>query len=119
MDILKKIKTTKTRLGKSEMTSGDKFKVKITYNGKSCYMTFHDNFKNKSDKKDFICCLLLDANAYEEDTRDSYDFMVNFGYTDEKEAKAIYNACKRQAQKVNYLFTEQEKEKLQELLMDY
>lgn len=119
MDILDKIKTTKSRLGKSKMTSGDKFKVKISYNGKSCYMTFHDNFKNKSDKKDFICSLLLDSNAYEYDTRDLYDFMANFGYTDEKQARKIYNACKRQAQKVNYLFTKQEQEKLQELLMDY
>lgn len=117
MDILKKIKTTKTRLRKSEMTSGDKFKVKITYNGKSCYMTFHDNFKNESKKEDFIYSLLLDADTYNNITSLA-DFM-NFGYTDEKEAKAIYNACKRQAQKVNYLFTEQEKEKLQELLMDY
>ena len=113
MNILEKIKTTKTRLGKSEMTFGDKFKIKITYNGKSCDMTFHDNFENKSDKNDFIYSMLLDADV------NLADFMANYGYENEKKAKAIYNACRIQARKVNKLFTEEEQEELQGLLADY
>lgn len=118
MEILEKIKTTKTLLGKSQITSGNKYKVKISYNGKSVYMIFHDNFKNGSDKKDFVYSLMQDANAY----RDCYnfaDFMNNFNYTEEKEVQKIYNACRRQSQKFDKLFTEEEQEELQELLADY
>ena len=118
MDILEKIKTNKIRLGKSEMTSGDKFKVKITYNGKSCYMVYHDNFKNKSDKKDFIYSLMLDADAYN-NTTNLYDFMTEYGYENEKQANKIYNACKRQSLKFDKLFTNDEQAEIQKLLADY
>lgn len=118
MDILDKIKTTKSRLGKSEMTSGDKFKVKISYNGKSCYMVFNDNFENKSDKKDFIYSLWLDADAWI-NSKNLADFMSEFGYDDKKQASKIYNACEKQAQKFNKLFTQKEQNEIRELLADY
>lgn len=118
MDILEKIKTTKSRLGKSDCTSGNKFKVKISYNGKNCYMVYHDNFKNKSNKKDFIYSLLLDSDAYN-NTTDLYDFMAEFGYDDKKQASKIYNACKMQSLKFNKLFTQKEQAEIRELLADY
>ena len=111
MSIIEKIRTTKSYKGKSEMTSGNAYTVRVYYNGKYCQMVFHDNIYNKSDKNDFIYCLLMDADAYN-NSRDLDDFADEFGYENIHECTAAYKACKAQAEKVKRLFTEQEVEEL-------
>ena len=109
MAILEKIRTTKTYQGKSEMTSGNAYKVRIYYNGKYCQMVFHDNYQNKSDKNDFLYSLLMDADAYN-NTMDLDDFASAYGYEKNSECIRAYKACKAQAKKVERLFTEEEVE---------
>lgn len=117
--ILDEIKTSKRYLGKSEMTSGNKYEVRITYKNKTIYEVFNDNYENKSDKKEFIYALLSDADAYN-NARNLADFILEYGYEeDEKEAKRVYNACKRQAEKIEKLFTKDEQEELKEIFENY
>ena len=115
--MLEKIRTTKSYKGKSEMTSGNAYTVRVYYNGKYCQMTFHDNYENKSDKNDFVYCLLSDADAYN-NTMGLDDFADLFGYYDIKKCVKAYNCCKRQAEKVKRLFTEEEVEHLWEELQE-
>ena len=63
--IFDKVKVTKSYIGKSEMTSGNAYRVTMAYNGKRVWFVFNDNYLNESDKKDFIECLISDAFSYE------------------------------------------------------
>ena len=113
--MLEQINVKKAYLNKSEMTSGNKYRVTINYKGKTIWFVFHDNIYNKSGKIDFISCLLQDAWGYD-DNRDIYEFAENFGYdyyADLPKVKKAYYGCKRQYQRVNKLFTEAEQELLQ------
>ena len=112
--LLSMIKCSKTRLGKSNLCSGDEYRITLTYKGKKAVFRFHDNYLNKSDKSDFIRCLLLDAEAYN-NCRDVYDFMSDFGYTSIRDAQKVYRACEKQSEKVHRLFNEQEIQILSEI----
>jgi hypothetical protein len=118
MDILEKIKITKVYLGKSTQTSGNKYQIIINYNNIKTSMIFNDNYLNKSEKKDFICCLILDSMSFE-NSNSLNDFMREFGYENEKEAKKAYNGCMKQFNKYNKLFTKNEQEQLSKLLENY
>ena len=107
--MLESIKCTKSYIGKSEVTSGNTYRVTLTYNGKSVWFIFNDNYLNKSNKRDFVYCLLSDAQAYE-CAKDVNGFMDEFCYTDYTEAKRIYNACKKQHERICKLFTSTETE---------
>lgn len=128
--LLNSIKTKKEYIEKSSLTSGNTYKVTITYNKKSCTMKFHDNYRNESDKLDFVMCLLMDSECFE--SASSYEgFCQDFGYEPyeekyyypyygkNKKSYAIYKACERQYKKLHRLFNDEEIEELQEMLQDY
>lgn len=118
MNILNTITTTKTLKGKSTMTAGNHYEITMTRNGKTITFDYHDNIHNKSNKKDFVFALLSDATAYES-TRNAFDFMAEFGYTDPQQAKEVYNACRVQRNKLYKLFTSEEIEELQTIFENY
>lgn len=114
--ILSKIKCTRTYLRKSEMCSGNAYKITLSYHGKRCSFVFHDNFKNQSNKRDFVYCLVLDAQAYD-NTRDLYEFAREFGYlryADVGDADAMQRArkarkaCEKQSERLHRLFNDNE-----------
>ena len=102
-----KISCHKTRVGKSQMCSGDKFLVTLTYKGKRCSFVFHDNFRNASKKEDFLYCLYLDAEAFDNNI-DIYDFADSFGYKGCKDAEKAYEGCRKQSERLHRLFTDEE-----------
>lgn len=106
--MLEKIKCKKALIGKSQMCSGNAYRITLTYNGKKCSFTFNDNYLNKSTIEDFIYCLLSDSDCYES-SKNFDDFCNMFGY-DNNSIKAlnIYKACKKQNDKVKRLFTIEE-----------
>lgn len=105
--LLSMIKCTKTYLRKSEMCSGDAYKITLSYHGKRCSFVFHDNYKNESKKKDFIYYLVLDALAYD-NCPDVYNFMRIFGYVDVQQARTLYRACEKQSERLHRLFNQNE-----------
>ena len=116
--LLNEINTTKTYIGKSTLTSGNAYRVTLTRNGVKVGFIFNDNIYNESDKNDFIYSLLSDSQAYES-TRDLTDFMNEFGYTDDKQAKQVYNACKKQSERLHKLFNDAEIETLEKIFENY
>lgn len=106
-----KIHVKKTYLTKSDMCTGNKYRVTVSYNGKRCSFTFHDNYMNKSKKKELLYCLLLDAECYE-NSIDIYDFADAYGYKHTAEAEKAYAGCKRQYERLHKLFTDEEIELL-------
>ena len=102
-----KITWQKTYMGKSNMTSGNKYFITIYYNGKRCSFVFHDNYMNQSKKKELLYCLLLDAECYDEST-DIYYFADAYGYKHTAEAEKAYAGCKRQSERLHRLFTDEE-----------
>ena len=50
-ELLKQIKCKKSYMHKSDMTSGNAYRVTLTYKGKSCRFIFNDNYLNASKKK--------------------------------------------------------------------
>lgn len=106
-ELLTKVKMIKKYVGKSHMCSGNEYKVVLSHKGKWVSFHYHDNFKNKSNIKDILYCLWLDATCYEESS-DYCVFARMFGYDDMNEAKRIYNACKKQSERLHKLFSAEE-----------
>jgi len=117
-ELLNQIKCKKTYLGKSTLTSGDKFKITLTHNKQTISFNFNDNYKNDSTKNDFIYCLLLDSFSYYYNDNLN-DFMNEYGYNDYNEAKRIYNACKKQNERLHKLFNIEEIEQLKKHFENY
>lgn len=115
--LLESVKTTKTNRGKSKMTAGDKYEIKMTHNGKTIYFVYNDNIHNKGDKNDFLFALLCDAEAYESNTPST--FAWSFGYEDTNEALKIYDACEKNAEKLHAIFTDAEIKELETIFEDY
>ena len=111
-ELLKNIKCKRTYLRKSSMTSGNAYRITLTYKGEKCSFVFNDNHRNESRKNDFLYCLVLDAQAYDL-SRDIGDFIKSFGYADEWQSGVIaYNACKKQSERLHRLFNDEEVELL-------
>ena len=106
---------------KSNMTSGNKYKVIIKYNNKSVSMVYHDNYLNECKKEDILYCFISDTKCaeygYFEDFchEFGYDIYNEDGYSHNKKSLKIYNGCLRQLEKFNRLFNDEEKE----LLINY
>ena len=45
--------------------------------------------------------------------------MLAFGYTDAKQAKQVYNACKKQSERLHKLFNNTEIETLEKIFENY
>ena len=116
--LLNGVDSTKTYIRKSDCTSGNAYRVTLTRNGVKVGFIFNDNIYNESDKNDFIYSLLSDSQAYES-TRDLTDFMNEYGYTDAKQAKQAYNACKKQFDRLHKLFNNTEIETLEKIFENY
>ena len=116
--LLNEINTTKTYIRKSDLTSGNAYRVTLTRNDKKICFVFNDNIYNESDKNDFIYSLLSDSQAYES-TRDLTDFMHEFGYTDDKQAEQVYDACKKQSERLHKLFNDAEIKTLEKIFENY
>lgn len=116
--LLNEINTTKTYIGKSDCTSGNAYRVTLTRNGIKVGFIFNDNIYNESDKNDFIYSLLSDSQAYE-NARDLTDFMLDFGYDNMPQAKQVYNACKKQSERLHKLFNNTEIETLEKIFENY
>lgn len=114
------VKANKVCMGKSKKTSGNEYSVVLKYNGNSITMLFHDNYRNESEKDEFLYALLMDAMAYE-NCFNLADFMDEFGYgyDQREEAEKAYKACERQYKKLHRLFTEEEIEELQNEFEDF
>lgn len=117
MALLDSVKTTKANRGKSKLTAGDSYEIKMTHNNKTIYFVYNDNIHNKGGKNDFLLALLLDAEAYESNTPST--FAWSFGYEDTKEALKIYDACEKNAKKLHAIFTDTEIEELEKIFEDY
>ena len=120
VNILDLIKVYKKDLGKSNKTSGNKFEITMSYMGAEIVFDYHDNYQNKSDKKDFLFALMSDSVAYR-DTQNIESFIDYFDYNNEnvKVVLRAYNECKEQFEKYNKLFTETEQQEIENLLADY
>lgn len=116
--LLDEINTTKTYIRKSDCTSGNAYRVTLTRNGKRIGFIFNDNIYNESDKNDFVYSLLRDSQAYE-NARDLTDFMLDFGYDNIPQAKQVYNACKKQSERLHKLFDDAEIETLEKIFENY
>lgn len=116
--LLNEINTTKTYIGKSNLTSGNAYRITLTRNGIKISFVFNDNIYNESDKNDFIFSLLRDSQAYEF-CYNLADFMNEYGYTDDKQAKQVYNACKKQSERLHKLFNNAEIETLDKIFENY
>lgn len=118
-NLLNTIEMKKTYICKSDLTSGNKYRITLKHNNKMVWFIYNDNYMNKSDLKDILYCLILDATAYE-NAYNFTDFCNEFGYdSDSMKAYKIYLACKKQLERYNKLFTQEEKDFLQNLLQDY
>lgn len=102
-----------TLVGKSQMTSGNEYKIRLEHNGKFVVLPYHTNINDIVDKQDIVECLLIESEAYE-NTMDVTDFADTFGYADYIKAKKAYQGCKKQSERLRKLFDDNEIAILQE-----
>ena len=103
---------------KSRKTSGNKYLITLEYKDKIIKFHYHDNYLNKSTLTDFIHALKLDAESYKYNSN-HLEFAKSFGYEDIEEAKKIYDACEKQFIRYNKLFSKEEQEEINKLLVNY
>ena len=101
-----------------------KYNCKISYNAKSFQTTYQCN-PNYSDmskiKLDFIYCVFLDKNTYD-NSRDMQDFAANIGldyYEDRKEVNRCYKACERASRRLDEMFSNEELDVLDEFFREW
>ena len=101
-----------------------KYICKISYNGKTFQTTYQCNpqYSDMSKIKfDFIYCLLLDKETYD-NALDEEDFANNLAmdyYEDKKEVKRIYKACQRASCKLDAMFSQEELDILDEFFREW
>ena len=101
-----------------------KYNCKISYNGKSFQTTYqcNPNYSDMSKMKfDFIYCVLLDKNTYD-NSRDINDFANSLAmdyYEDYKEVKRIYKACQRASEQLDRMFSDEELNILDEFFREW
>lgn len=100
--MLENVRFKKTCLGKSEMCSGNKYRITLSNDNGTIWFVFHDNFHNNSSEREIIECLISDAEAYE-NCYNLADFQNEFGYENDKEAERVYYACKKQSERLHKL----------------
>ena len=111
-ELLSQIKCKKTCIGKSKWSSGYAYRITLTYKGKSCRFIFNDNFHDKSSKCDFLYCLILDAQSFE-NSKDYFDWCHDWCYDYfSNKSRKVYEACKKQSERVHRLFNDEEIELL-------
>lgn len=118
-NILNKIKFAKTYIEKSTLTSGNKYKITLTYKNKKVWFYYNDNIYNKGGLNDCLYCLLLDSQSFEYNKDNLKGFALEFGYDDINEAKRVYNACKKQYERLNKLFNQEEIKQLEKYFENY
>lgn len=114
--LLSRIDYTRKFVRSSRMTSGNEYKIILSYNGHWASFVFHDNCENKSTLVDWLYCLILDMDAYEF-CHDVDEFAREYGYEPSEYVKAskAYLACKKTAEKLHRLFTNDELDILSEI----
>lgn len=105
--LLQQIKCKRTYIGKSSMTSGNAYRVTLTYKGKQWRFVFNDNYLNKSRKRDFLQSVYFDALAFQS-SQTLPQFKRDYGYENWAEANKAYNACKRACKRLYTLFNDDE-----------
>ena len=101
-----------------------KYNCKISYNGKSFQTTYQCNPQYSDMDKikfDFVYCILLDKEAYD-NALDEEDFANNLAmdyYEDKKEVKRIYKACQRASRKLDRMFSDEELNILDEFFREW
>ncbi len=113
--MLNNVKITKTYIGKSEMTSGNAYRITMSKNGERIWFIFNDNYLNETDNKGLLECLYMDAIAYEYNDN-MVNFFLEFGYEEDniEEGKKAYYGCKKQFERLHKLFTHEEIEEMRE-----
>jgi len=116
--LMNSIKTSKKLIGKSAMTSGNKYRITLSRNNKKVWFYFNDNIYNNSNIYDYLYCMLSDARLYENNTFKQFCADVDFD-PDSLESYKIYLACKKQLQRLNKLFNQEEIKQLEKELENY
>lgn len=105
--ILATLKWSASYVGKSDMTAGNEYIIRLKRNNFSCATKYHTNINDTLCIDDIMYCLLSDSNAYEF-SRDEHEFMREFGYKSLNEAIKAYNACRKTYMQLRELFTQAE-----------
>jgi hypothetical protein len=112
---MKNLKIKKTYITKSNMTSGNTYRVTMSKDNKTIWFLFHDNYMNETDEKGLLECLYMDAMAYEYNDN-MVNFFLEFGYEEDniQEGKRAFYGCKKQYERLHKLFTHKEIEEMRE-----
>lgn len=103
--------------GKSHMTAGNEYEIRMRRNKFTCYFKYHTNINDTLSLDEIMYCLILDSDCYEF-ARDEYEFAREYGYDDLAEARRIYKACNATYNKLRKLFSEAEINALRSELAD-
>ena len=103
-----------------------KFNCNMEYNGICHDFTYQCNLQyTKPNKNDLIACVLSDARCYEsckindDDTENMQEFALELGYKNNlKELFKAYNGCKNAYNIIKLMFTEEEKNMLEEYFQE-
>lgn len=99
-------------LDESRFNHHYRFEIRMSYNGKRCYFRYATSYNDwrkgketldESDYKNALNCILSDSYAAQDTFKDFYS---EFGYSDDSiKALKTYKECKRNAERLNKLFS--------------
>ena len=117
------ILSSKIEYNKSVNRYNKYYYCKISYNNFDFNIGFHDSvfnyYSNKRlNKADVLYSAIVDMQSYISCSNIN-DFITEFGYDDYKRGLRAYKACERTFENMHKMFTNEELEKLEELLSDF
>lgn len=116
-EILNELTYRVERIGKSDMTAGDEFKITLQRGDKEITFPYHDNIYNNSTLENYVQALIADKQYYDEIDwrRPKDDIIKELGFSEQYDyAEGLLDELKENADKVNYMFTEEEQKELME-----
>lgn len=118
---MEKFTFCKTRIEKSEMTSGDKFRITLTTNKgiRKRTFIFNDNYLNNSSKEEIMRCLVDDFYIVDNYYGNIKSFMRDYGYEDIHRANEVFNLCHQNHRNLALVLGRKIIEQLREELKDY
>lgn len=103
------------RIGKSDMTAGDEFRITLQRGAKEITFPYHDNIYNDSTLENYVQALIADKQYYDEiDWRRPKDEIINeLGFSEQYDyAEELLEELRENADKVDYMFTKEEQKEL-------
>lgn len=113
LELIDELKIKTRKLGKSNISVGDRFAVTLSRGNKQMSLKYHACSDNSVELYDVVMCLVLDA-LYAENATSYDDFLSEFDLRDNEQSFRTFNELHANTDALYEMFTQDELNTLKE-----